>query len=241
MTVPPTSLLASAEPPRQAAAGANSKRVYRANAIQWAVFAALLAAPARDNPRLRSFLSRHHAGPMAEPLTPATDIRGFSCGVALLDDALPHEAQKAASPPDDLVRGTFVALNERRVTAYFTQRLCFVRRAAAEAGAEVEADTIPIIQLQRLAVDRSVQGQGIGTALLRQAVLRALLLAERCGAPALWVPVLSLETRPFYLDRGLQPMPAVLDSLGVLLTFDTVRRALADSTIADDSRPRGSA
>jgi len=235
MTIPPASLLAGAEPSApDTGAGSESKRDYRANAVQWAVFTALLAAPARDNARLRAFLASRREGPTAEPLTPAADVCDFSCGVALLDDALRHEAQKASSPRDDVVRSTFVALHEGRVVAYFTQRLCFVRRAADEAGTETDADTVPIIQLQRLAVDRSAQGQGVGSALLRQAVLRAESLAGRCGAPALWVPVLSSETRRFYLDRGLQPLPAILDSLGVMLTFDTLRKASAGGAIAED-------
>ncbi|BBE74228.1 GNAT family N-acetyltransferase [Oharaeibacter diazotrophicus] len=246
MTISPASLLAGAEPPASGTgASAESKPDYQLNAVQWAVFTALLAAPARDNARLRAFLASHGEAPVAEPWTADAEVRDFSCGVALLDEALRRDAAKPATRHDDSrrderVRGTFVVLHERRVVAYFTQRISFVRRAGAEAGAgtEAKADTIPLIQLQRLAVDRSAQRRGFGSALLRQAVLRAASLAGHCGAPALWVPVLSAETRRFYLDRGLQPLPAILDSTGVLLTFDTLRKASAGGAIAEDPGAR---
>ncbi|WP_374649405.1 GNAT family N-acetyltransferase [Rhizorhabdus sp.] len=238
MTIPPASLLADAEPPT---AATESKREYQANAIQWAVLTALLAAPARDNAPLRAFLASRGEGPEAEPCTPAAEVCDFSCGVASLDEGLRRDAAKSAARRDDnwrddAVRDTFVVLQERRVLAYFTQRLCFVRRPGAELATEAraKAETIPLIQLQRLAVDRSVQGRGVGSALLRQAVLRAASLARNCSAPALWVPSLSAETRRFYLARGMQPFPVILDPLGVLLTFDTVRKAMASGAVAED-------
>lgn len=223
MTSPSAPLFvgADASSPRGAASGAEGKRDFRANATQWAVFAALLAAPARDNPRLDAFLSSRRQGAAVEPLTPTADIRRFSCGVAVLDDALRREAKTVSPPGDEFVSRTFVMLRERRVVAYLTLRLCFVRRAAAEAEA------FPIMQLQRLAVDRTAQGLGLGTAMLHEAVMLAIPIGERCGARVLCVHALSPEVRRFYLERGLQPMPAIIDPLGVLLTFDDVRRASA--------------
>jgi len=224
-------LFAGAAPsaPRAAAAGGDGKIEYRVNPTQWAVFAAALAAPPRDASRLRVFMTSRGEDGAAEPLTSAADVRGFSCGVAVLDEALQREARKKSLPADDFARRTFVLRRERRVVAYYTQRLGVIRRCAAET----EADAMTILQMQRLAVDRAMQGRGLGTAMLRAAVSRALTIGGRCGARALCVHALSPEVKRFYLERGLQPMPAIIDPLGVLLSFDNARKASADRDVAE--------
>lgn len=227
MTIDSATLFPSANP-RAAAASGDGKIEYRANPAQWALFAAALAAPARDASRLRVFLSSPGGDGAAEPLTSAADIRHFSCGVAVLDEALQREARNKAHSTDEFARRTFVLRRDRRVVAYYTQRLCIVRRDVAET----DVDAVPILQLQRLAVDRAMQGRGLGTAMLRAAISRALTIGGRCGARALSVHALSPEAKHFYLRRGLQPMPAIIDPLGVLLTFDNVRRASADHAAA---------
>jgi predicted N-acetyltransferase YhbS len=42
-------------------------------------------------------------------------------------------------------------------------------------------DSVPVMVIGRLAIDQSMQGQGIGSALLRDAVLRTLQAAEIAG------------------------------------------------------------
>jgi GNAT superfamily N-acetyltransferase len=58
---------------------------------------------------------------------------------------------------------------------------------------------IPVILLARLGVDVSAQGQGLGTALVKDAMLRASQAAEIVGARALLIHAESDQARAFYL------------------------------------------
>jgi predicted N-acetyltransferase YhbS len=49
-------------------------------------------------------------------------------------------------------------------------------------------DPVPAVLLGRLAIDQTWQGRGLGTALLRDAVLRVVGAAETVGIRALLVP-----------------------------------------------------
>ncbi|WP_003613765.1 MULTISPECIES: GNAT family N-acetyltransferase [Methylosinus] len=211
------------EPPPATPSSASSKRDIPLNAVQWALFSALVAAPPRDNPQLRAFLSARRDDAEPAPLTQSDDIEGFCCGVRLLDETLARDASEASGSSDEFGRHTFVLLREERVVAYYSQRLRRMRRASAE----LDGDAVAIMQLQRLAVDRAEQGRGVGSTMLRAAILRALMIGERCGARALCVHALSPQLKRFYLERGFRPMPGVIDPLGVVLTLDDVRNAAA--------------
>lgn len=68
-------------------------------------------------------------------------------------------------------------------------------------------EPIPIIVLGRLAIDVKYQGQKLGAALLKDAVLRAKIVAEQVGVKALLVHALNDNARRFYLNYGFQPSP----------------------------------
>ncbi len=57
-------------------------------------------------------------------------------------------------------------------------------------------DPVPIAVLGRLAVDRSLQGRGLGRSLMRDASKRVLHAADIIGIRALVVHALSEEARP---------------------------------------------
>jgi len=59
----------------------------------------------------------------------------------------------------------------------------------------------------RLAVDRRWQGQGIGRALLRDAILRTLQAAEIAGIRAILVHAISEEAKRFYEKCGFTASP----------------------------------
>ncbi len=57
---------------------------------------------------------------------------------------------------------------------------------------------VPIMLLARLAIDRRWQGQGVGKALLRDAMLRTLQAADIAGIRAFAVHAKNEEARRFY-------------------------------------------
>ena len=82
-------------------------------------------------------------------------------------------------------------------------------------------DPLPVLLLGRLAFDKRYHNQGIGQALLRDAMLRAVNAASEAGVFALLVHTLSDAARQFYLSRGFVESP--LQPMTLLKTIETIR------------------
>ena len=63
-------------------------------------------------------------------------------------------------------------------------------------------DPAPVMVLSRLAVDKTLQGRGIGVGLLRDAILRTVQAAEIAGIRAILVHAISGATKRFYESCG---------------------------------------
>ncbi len=87
-------------------------------------------------------------------------------------------------------------------------------------------DPLPVLLLGRLAVDKRCHNQGIGQALLRDAMLRAVNVASEAGVFALLVHALSDAARQFYLSRGFVESP--LQPMTLLMTIETIRSILLE-------------
>jgi len=83
-----------------------------------------------------------------------------------------------------------------------------------------------VMVLGRPAVDRRYQDRGIGSALLRDANQRTILVADVAGITALLVHAISVDARSWYLSRGFLESP--IHPMTLCLPLTTVRRALAD-------------
>jgi GNAT superfamily N-acetyltransferase len=85
---------------------------------------------------------------------------------------------------------------------------------------------LPVLLLGRLAVDKRYHNQGIGQALLRDAMLRAVNVAGDAGVFALLVHALSDQAKQFYLSRGFVESP--LQPMTLIMTIETIRSILAE-------------
>lgn len=85
---------------------------------------------------------------------------------------------------------------------------------------------VPVMLLGRLATDRRWQGQGVGKALLRDAMLRTLQAAEIAGIRALAVHAKDEEARRFYEHFDFVPSPT--DALHLFVLLKDVRRMIAE-------------
>lgn len=65
---------------------------------------------------------------------------------------------------------------------------------------------VPVVLLARLAVDRTVQGHGLGRLLLVDALRRAEWLARQVGMRAVEVDAIDDDARRFYLKFGFTPL-----------------------------------
>jgi GNAT superfamily N-acetyltransferase len=132
---------------------------------------------------------------------------GFDCGVPPLNEWLQHLAGQFERR--DLAR-TYVAMEKGRkeVLGYYAVLSHQVRFDALTEDQAKGLPTIdiPVVLLGRLAVDRSVQGQGLGEHLLIDALRRAAYISQHIGIRAVEVDALGETARRFYLKHGFTPL-----------------------------------
>jgi GNAT superfamily N-acetyltransferase len=158
------------------------------------------------------------------PLTAAHDREPFDSGVPVLADwlkrrALANEAAGASR--------TYVVCAGTTVVGYYSLATGAVTREAAPGAMRRNMpDPIPVIVLGRLAVDRRYQNRGLGTAQLRDAILRVLQAADVVGVRAILVHAISEEAKRFYQSAGFVESP--IEPMTLCLVLETARRAIAE-------------
>ncbi|MEQ1885045.1 MAG: GNAT family N-acetyltransferase [Bryobacteraceae bacterium] len=161
-----------------------------------------------------------------EKLTAAHDVSLFDSGQPVLDlwlrrRALQNERAGASR--------TYVVCAKNRVAGYYSLAVGAVAHEHAPGRVRRNMpDPVPVMIVGRLAVDLAFQGLGIGTGLLKDAVLRTLQAAEIAGIRALLVHALSPDAKRFYEQHGFTTSP--LDPMTVMLTLDESRRLLASAS-----------
>ena len=88
-----------------------------------------------------------------------------------------------------------------------------------------------MFRLGRLAVDRSVQGHGLGGKLILAAGERALLVAEHVGGVALLIDAKNERAAAWYASFGALPLDDT--PLSLLLPLKTIEAAIAGKRWAD--------
>ena len=86
-------------------------------------------------------------------------------------------------------------------------------------------DPIPVMVLARLAVDRAYQGRGLGSALLRDALLRTLSASEIAGIRAVLLHAISDDAKRFYERAGFYQCP--VDPMTMMISLAEVEKSLA--------------
>jgi len=141
-----------------------------------------------------------------QPLVQTHDPSAFDCGEPILDEWLKRRA--FANQITGASRTFVVVDGHNRVLAYYA--LAAGAIAHAEAAGAVRRnmpDPVPVMVLGRLAVDRSCQGQQLGSALLKDALLRTINVSQSVGISALLVHAINDAAKQFYVRRGFQPSP----------------------------------
>ena len=128
------------------------------------------------------------------------DVSGFDCGSEAQTRWLRQIARTAQATGTARVYVVTPA-GENRVVGYHALAAASVSHEDAAPALLKSAgrSPIPIILLARLGVDVTAQGQGLGTALVKDAMLRASQAAEIVGARALLIHAESDQARAFYL------------------------------------------
>lgn len=139
---------------------------------------------------------------------------GFDCGSEALNDFLRRLAGQQQR------RGfgkTYVALADNGVdiVGFVTVSVGQVEALALPAQRQLPRHPVPMLRIERLAVDKREQGKGIGRDLLRFALRLALEFAERVGLYAVVVDAKDGRAVEFY--RRLHFEPTLDDELCLFL------------------------
>ena len=140
------------------------------------------------------------------PLVSAHSVEGFDCGIESLDNFLKRRAltDQAAGKSR-----TYVILRDNQVVGFFSVAAGSVEpdEATQRAIKGQGHQAVPAILLGRLAVDITEQGQGLGEALLMDALRKSVTAAETIGARVILVHAIDERARGFYLKYEFEQSP----------------------------------
>jgi GNAT superfamily N-acetyltransferase len=142
-----------------------------------------------------------------EKLQPRHVLDAFDCGQPALNNFLQKHA--LASQYSDGAQ-TYVGLVDDAVVGYYSLVTGSVEPEQAPERVKkglARRQSIPIMLLARLAVDRQWQRKGIGAALLKDAMLRTVQAADIVGIRSLVVHAKDNEAKKFYLHFDFVPSP----------------------------------
>lgn len=148
---------------------------------------------------------------------------GFGCGSAPLDSWLRNQAHKnQASGASRTFVTCAVGDDARAVLGYYTLAASSVVLDQVPGSVRRHMpDPIPVILVGRLAVDQRCQGAGLGSSLLRDAILRVAGVANSVGIRALLVHAIDDAAAACYRRFGFVPSP--MDDQTLFLTIDQIR------------------
>lgn len=150
------------------------------------------------------------------PLTAAHDVSNFDCGKQELTEWLRRYALQNQQAGAARV---YVVHRSGRVVGYYALAASSVEPEEAPERVKkgLARHPIPVILLARLAVDVSEQGQGLGRALLKDALSRSASAADEIGARAILVHAKDDEAQAFYRHFDFEPSPTDLLHLFLLM------------------------
>lgn len=131
-------------------------------------------------------------------------LAAFDCGNTALNQFLHRFAlinQKANSAQ------TYVCCTAGAVVGFYSLAVGSVapNTAAPRLTKGMAQHPVPVMILARLAIDLPHQGQGLGTALLKDALLRTAQAADIAGIRALLVHAKDEAARQWYLNWEFEP------------------------------------
>jgi GNAT superfamily N-acetyltransferase len=161
-----------------------------------------------------------------EPIEKRHDRTGFDCGDRDLNDFLQRHARKSHEKG---VAKTFLAIDnadDSKILGVYSLSPASIayERTPAVVKRGLARHEVPVFRLGRLAVDKSLQGQGLGGQLLLAAGRRCLYVSAEAGGVALLIDAKNERVAKWYDSYGAVPL---LDApLSLLLPFKTIHSAL---------------
>ncbi len=160
------------------------------------------------------------------PLSLNHVLNDFNCGEASLDEWLKKRALK------NQLSGTsrcFVLCHQdnKNVIGYYSLSAGGIsHKSVPKTMQRNMLNPLPILLLGRLAIDKNYHNQGLGSSLLRDAMIRTVSIASDAGVFAIFLHALSESAKQFYLSRGFVQSP--LQSMTLMMTLKTIRSILLE-------------
>lgn len=152
------------------------------------------------------------------------DVEAFASGAQTLDAWIWRKAR--ANQASGASR-TYVLCRSDRVVGFYALAAGSVSHDLSPRKLRQNMpDPVPVIVLGRLAVDASEQGNGLGRALLRDAVLRVAAAAREVGVAAMLVHARNDRAKAFYVAAGLEPSP--VDPMVLILRIKDINALIGD-------------
>ena len=134
-------------------------------------------------------------------------VESFDCGNVALNEFLQRFAlvnQRSNSSQ------TYVSCNAGQVAGFYSLAVGSVEPSysAPRMIKGISQHPVPVMILARLAIDQKYQRQGLGKALLKDALLRTAQAADIAGIRALLVHAKDEPARLWYLNWEFEPSPS---------------------------------
>ena len=166
----------------------------------------------------RTTLLVAYSGP--ELLTPEHLLSGYDCGTAALNEWLVSRAtqNQAAGTTRAWV---VVDTGTREVVAFYASSTALILRGSAPRRmARNQPEELSAVVLARMAVDVGHQGRGLGAALLKHFILKALEVAQSVGVSVLLIHAKDEAAKSFYGHYGFVESP--VDPLVLMMLLPNV-------------------
>jgi GNAT superfamily N-acetyltransferase len=161
------------------------------------------------------------------PLSADDIVDGFECRSSEQTSWLTRHAKQSAAAGSTKV---FVVTEDDRqhVVAYYAWSMAQLLHADSPERLTKGAGRYPqpVALLARLGVDRRHEGQGLGAALLKDAVTRLLVVRNEIGCRGLLIHAESDEARGFYLHLIPELDVSPTDHLHLVLLVKDALRSL---------------
>ena len=160
-----------------------------------------------------------------EPINKDHNRAEFDCGDDDLNKYLYHHARQNH---DKGGAKSYLAINNssQKILGYYSLSPASIayERTPTILKRGLPRYEVPVFRLARLAVDVSLQGQGLGGQLLLAAGRRCLLVATQAGGVALLIDAKNKQVAKWYESFGAA---SLLDEpLSLVLPFKTIHAAL---------------
>jgi GNAT superfamily N-acetyltransferase len=149
------------------------------------------------------------------------DKQNFDCGQPILNDYLQKYALQNMKKGYSI---TFVVTkeNSKEILGYYCASASTIEFANLPDSLRkgLPKYPAPAMLIGQLAVDKRMQGQGLGEMLLMHALARAVRISKEMAIFAVRVDALDLPSKKFYLKYGFVPFQD--EELSLLLPIKTI-------------------